>query len=191
MLNSFFPQQTPDLAHPLFGSIVGLLEFLLFLIESFEVVVFCHNNLGGSVQLASENRDLCFHCFHIRNGFFTRLPSLSCPHAFFLLFLPSCHSLTGFLFLPLVWVVSGVHLFPPMFLAVVVKTVVPAREFSMGPSGPSMTRLLLWGPLLSWVRIDFLSAVVVVGDAWFPRSPGELWVPVSQTVTKQGRLSHD
>jgi len=54
MLNSFRPQHTPDLAHPLFGSIVGLLEFFLFLIESFEVVVFCHNNLGGAVQLPSE-----------------------------------------------------------------------------------------------------------------------------------------
>jgi len=54
MLNSFPPPHTPKLAYPLFASIVGLLEFFLFLIESFEVVVFCHNDLGGAVQLASE-----------------------------------------------------------------------------------------------------------------------------------------
>jgi len=75
MLNSFLPQHTPELAHPLFASIIGLLEFFLFLIELFEVVVLCHNDLGGAVQLASEVRDLCFHWFHVRNGFFAPLPS--------------------------------------------------------------------------------------------------------------------
>jgi len=77
----------------------------------------------------------------------------------------------------LLMVVSGVHLFPAVFLAVVVKTVLPARELSVGPSGPSLTRLLLWSPVLSWVCFHLLSPVVVVGDTWFSRSPGELWVP--------------
>jgi len=52
MLNSFLPQHTPDLAHPLFVSIEGLFEFLLFLIEPFEVVIFCHNDLGSAIELA-------------------------------------------------------------------------------------------------------------------------------------------
>ena len=46
MLDSFLPQHTPDLAHPLFASIVGLLEVFLFLIESFEVGVFCDNGFS-------------------------------------------------------------------------------------------------------------------------------------------------
>ena len=54
MLDPFLPQPTPDLAHPLFGSILGLLEFFLFLIESFEVVVFCNDGLRGALELASE-----------------------------------------------------------------------------------------------------------------------------------------
>jgi len=75
MLKSFLPQHISDLGHPLFGSIVGLLEFFLFLIESLEVVVFCHHNLGRAVQLASEVQDPCFDCFHLPNGFFAPLPS--------------------------------------------------------------------------------------------------------------------
>jgi len=75
MLNSSLRQPTPELAHPLFGSIVGFWDFFLFLIESFEVVVFCHNNLGGLVLLAAEVRDLWFHSFHVRNGFFAPLPA--------------------------------------------------------------------------------------------------------------------
>jgi len=54
MLNSFSPECGSDLAHPLFDSIVGLLEFFLILVELFEVVVFCHNDLGSAIQLASE-----------------------------------------------------------------------------------------------------------------------------------------
>jgi len=75
MLNSFLPQHTSDLAHPLFGSIVGLFEFFLFLIELFEVVVFYHNHLGSVGQVVSELRDLCFHYFHVRNGFFAPFPT--------------------------------------------------------------------------------------------------------------------
>ena len=75
MLNSFLPQHTPYMAHPLLDSIVALWEFFLFLIQSFEVVVLRHNDLGGAVQLASEVRDLCSHSFHVRNGSFTPLPS--------------------------------------------------------------------------------------------------------------------
>ena len=73
MLNSFLPQHTSDLAHPLFASIVGLLEFLFFFIEPFEVVILCHNDLGSAIELASEVRDLCFHCFHVRKAFFAPL----------------------------------------------------------------------------------------------------------------------
>ena len=69
MLYSFFPQYTPDLAHPLFGSILGLLEFFLFLVLSSEVVVFCHNDLGGAMELALEVRDFPFSGFQVRNGF--------------------------------------------------------------------------------------------------------------------------
>ena len=53
MLNSFSPEHGSDLAYSLFGSIVGLLEFFLFFVESFEVVVFCHNDLGRTIKLAS------------------------------------------------------------------------------------------------------------------------------------------
>jgi len=74
-------------------------------------------------------------------------------------------------------VVSGVHLFPLVFHVVVVKTMLPAREVSVGPSSHSLTRFLLWGPVLSWVRFHLLSPVVVVGDTWFSRSPGGWWVP--------------
>ena len=63
MLNSFFPQQTPNLAHPLFASIVGLLEFLSLLIEPFQVVVFCHTDLGSAMEMASEVHDLSFPGF--------------------------------------------------------------------------------------------------------------------------------
>jgi len=86
MLNSFLPQHTPNLAHPLFASIVGLLEFLLFLIEPFEVVVLCHNDLGGAIELASEVRDLCFQGFH---GFFAPLSLQLYPHGFSLPLFPS------------------------------------------------------------------------------------------------------
>jgi len=89
MLNSFLPQHISDLADSLFGSIVGLLEFLLFLIGSFEVVVLGHYILGGTVELASEIRDLCFHYFHIRNALSTPFTSWSFTHNFsLLLFLP-------------------------------------------------------------------------------------------------------
>jgi len=33
------------------------------------------------------------------------------------------------------------------------------------------------GPVLSWVCFHLVSPLVVVGDPWFSRSPGELWVP--------------
>ena len=49
MLNSFLPQHAPNLAHPLLDSIVGLLEFFLFLVKLFEVVVLRHNDLDGVV----------------------------------------------------------------------------------------------------------------------------------------------
>ena len=85
MLNSFLPQHTSDLAHPLFASIIGLLEFLLLLIESFEVVVFCHKDLGRAIELPSEVRDLSFQGFH---GFFAPLSLYPCPHGFSLFVFP-------------------------------------------------------------------------------------------------------
>ena len=88
MLDSFLPQHTPDLVHPLFGSNLGLLEFFLFLIESFEVVFFCDNGLRSAIELASEVRDCLFQGFHVRHRFFAPLPPQPCPHGFpFLLFL--------------------------------------------------------------------------------------------------------
>jgi len=174
MLNSFLPQHTPYLAHPLFASVVGLLEFLFLPVEPFEVLVFCHNDLGRSIELASEVQDLCFQSFH---GFFAPLSLQPCPHGFSLPLFPSVILRQVPSFSHLSGVVSGLHLFPPVFLAVVVKTMLPAREVSMGPSNSSLTRLLLWGPVLSWVRFHLLSPVMVVGDTCFSRSPGELWVP--------------
>ena len=82
MLTWFLPQHTPNLAHSLFGSIVGVLEFFLFLIELLEFVVLCHNDLGGVVQLTSEVRDLCFNYFHVPNCFFPPLHCLRCSHGF-------------------------------------------------------------------------------------------------------------
>jgi len=52
----------------------------------------------------------------------------------------------------------------------------PARDFVMSRSGSFPSRLF-WGPVVSWVRFHLLSPVMVVGDTWFFRSPGELWVP--------------
>jgi len=89
MLNSFLPQHSPDLAHPLFASIVGLLEFLLFLVEPFEVVIFCHNDLGSPIELASEVRDLSFQGLHVRNGFFAPFSPQPCPHGSSLFVFPS------------------------------------------------------------------------------------------------------
>ena len=174
MLNSFLPQHAPDLAHPLFASVVGLLEFLFFLIEPFKVVALCHNDLGSAIELASEFRDFLFQGFY---GFFAPLSLHPYPHGFSLPLFPSVTHRQFPFFSHLSGVVSGVHLFPLVFLTVVVKTRLPAREVSVGPSSPSLTRLLFWGPVLSWVRFHLLSPVVVVGDTWFSRSPGELWVP--------------
>jgi len=160
MLNSFLPQHTPNLAHLLFAPVVGLLEFLFFLIEPFEVVILCHNDLGSAIELASEVQDFSFHGFH---GFFAPLSPQPCPHGFSLPLFPSVIIRQFPFFSYLSGVVSGVHLFPPVFLAVVVKTMLPAREVSVGPSSPSLTRLFLWGPVLSWVRFHLLSPVVVCG----------------------------
>jgi len=85
MLNSFLPQHTSDLAHPLFASVVCLLEFLFLLVEPFEVVVLCHNDLGGAVELASEFRDFFFQGFH---GFFAPFSLQPCPHGFSLPLFP-------------------------------------------------------------------------------------------------------
>jgi len=82
MLNSFLPQHTRDLAHPLFAPIVCLLEFLLFLIAPFEVVVRRHNDLGGAIELASEVRDVCFQSF---NSFSLPSPSSRILRAFLFL----------------------------------------------------------------------------------------------------------
>ena len=54
MLDSFLPQHPSDLAHTLFGSIVGLLEFFLLLIEWFELVIFCDDRWPDTGELASE-----------------------------------------------------------------------------------------------------------------------------------------
>ena len=89
MLNSFLPQQTPDVAHPLFGSIVCLLDFFLFLIELCEVVVFCEKGLRGKLELASEIRDCLFQSFHVRNGFLAPFSLPPCPHSSSLLVFPS------------------------------------------------------------------------------------------------------
>jgi len=174
MLNSFLPQHTSDLTHPLFASVVGLLGFLFLLIEPFEVVILCHNDLGSTIELASEVRHFFFPGF---NCFFAPLSLQPCPHGLSLPLFPSVILRQFPFFSHLSGVVSGVHLFLTVFLAVVVKTMLPAHEVSVGPSSLSLTRLLLWGPVLSWVRFHLLSPVVVVGDAWLSRSPGELWVP--------------
>ena len=89
MLNSFFPQHPADLAHPLFALIIGLLDFVLFLIEPFEVVIFYHNDLGSAIELASEVRDLSFQGFHVWNGFFAPLLPQPCPHRSHFLVFPS------------------------------------------------------------------------------------------------------
>jgi len=164
------------LAHPLFASIVGLLEFLLFLIEPFEVVILCHNDLGSAIELASEVRDFSFLRFHVRNGFFAPLSPQPCPHGSSLFVFP-CVILRQFSsFSYLAGVVASVHLFPSVFVAIVIETMLPARDFVMSPSGSSPARLL-WDPVLPWVRFHLLSPVVVVGDTLLSRSPGELWVP--------------
>jgi len=177
MLNSFSPERGSDLAHFLFDTIVCLLEFFLLLVESFEVVVIGDDDLRGAIELAPEVRDCLFQSFHVRNGFFAPLSPQPCPHGSpFLVFPPVVLRQCPF-FSYLSGVIAGVHLFPSVFVAIVVKTMLPACDVSMGPSGPSLTRLLLRGPVHSWVCFHFLSPIMVVGDAWLSRSPGELWVP--------------
>ena len=88
MLNSFLPEHTSVLALPLFASIVCWLEFLLFLIEPFEVVVLRHNDFASAIELASEVRDFSFQGFHIRHGFFAPL-SQPYPHGSSLSLFPS------------------------------------------------------------------------------------------------------
>jgi len=80
MLNSFLPRYAPNLTHSLFASVVGLLEFLLLLIELFEVIILCHNDLASAIELASEVRDFFFQDCHVRNGFFAPLSPQPCPH---------------------------------------------------------------------------------------------------------------
>jgi len=89
MLNSFLLPHTPDLAHPLFASIVSLLEFLLFLIEPVEVVILCNNDLGRAIELALEVQDFSFQGFHVQNGFFPPLSPQPCPHGSSPLVFPS------------------------------------------------------------------------------------------------------
>jgi len=177
MLNSFLPQYSPELAHPLFASIIGLLEFFHFLIEPFEVVIFCHKDLGTAINLASEVRDCSFPSFHVQTGFFARLSPQPCPHGSSPLAFPSVILGQFPFFSHLSGVTAGVHLFRSVFVAIVVETMLPARDFALGPSDPSSTRLLEC-PVLSWVCFHFWSPVVTMGDAWLPQSPGKLWVPV-------------
>ena len=90
MLDSFLLQHTPDLAHLLFGSIIDSLEFFLFLIESFEVVVFCDDGLRDAIDLALEVRDRFFQGFHVRNNsFFAPLSLQPSPHSSSLPVFPS------------------------------------------------------------------------------------------------------
>jgi len=63
----------PDRVYSLFPLIVGLLEFFLLLVESFEVVVLCNNDLGSAIELALEVRDFSFQGFNVWNGFFAPL----------------------------------------------------------------------------------------------------------------------
>jgi len=99
MLNSFLPQHTHDLAHPLFAPIVCVLEFLFCLIEPFEVVVLRHNDLGGAIELALEVRDFFLPGLPHLEWFFRShlLPAVSSRLSSFCV--PFCHSLTVFLFL--------------------------------------------------------------------------------------------
>ena len=114
--------------------------------------------------------------------FFAPLSPQPCPHGSSLLVFPPV-VLRQCPFSPhLSGVIASVHLFPSVFIAIVVEAMVPGLDVSMGPSGPSLTRLLLWGLVLSWVRFHLLSPVVVVCDVWFSQSPGELAVPASPLV---------
>jgi len=74
MLNSFSPERGSDLAHPLFDLIVCWLEFFLLLVESFEVVVFYHNYLGGTIEFATEVRYSPVQSFYVVTSFFAPLP---------------------------------------------------------------------------------------------------------------------
>jgi len=176
MLNSFSPECASDLVHPLFDSIVCLWEFFFLLVESFEVIVFCPNSLGGVIELASDVRYSSVESFYVWKRFFAPFPSQPCPHGSpFLVFSP-VPSLQCPFFSHLSGVVAGLHLFLLVVIALVVETMLPARDFVMSPSSPSLTRLL-GGPVLSCVCFYFLSPIVVVGHAWLFRSPGGLWVP--------------
>ena len=64
----------------------------------------------------------------------------------------------------------------------------PARDVSVGPCSPSLTRLL-GGLVLSRVGFHLLSPMVVVGDPWLSRSSGELWVAGSPLFFAQMDLT--
>ena len=89
MLNSFSSELGSDLAHRVFDLIVCLLEFLLLVVDSFEVVVFCHNGWGRAIELSSEVRDCAFQMFDIGNGFFAPLSPQPCPQGSSLVLFPS------------------------------------------------------------------------------------------------------
>ena len=110
-------------------------------------------------------------------AFFAPLSPQPCPHGSSLFVFPSIVFRQCPLFSHLSGAIAGVHLFPSVFIAIVVKAVLPACDVSMGPSGPSLTRFLSWGPVLSWVCFHPMSPVMVVDDPWLSGSPGELWVP--------------
>jgi len=61
--------------HSLLDWVVGLLQVLFFFVESFEIVGFCHNVLGGVVVLTPEVRDWFFLGIHVSSCFFPHLSS--------------------------------------------------------------------------------------------------------------------
>ena len=139
-------------------------------------LVCCHNDLGSAMELASKVRDFPLQGFAVRNGFFAPHPPYLSPHSFSLALSPPVVLWQGPIFSPLPGVVTSVHFFPPVFVARIVTTVLQAHDVSMGPYGPSVARLLLWDPILSWVPVHLLTPIVVVGDSWLSRSPGKLLV---------------
>jgi len=109
-------------------------------------------------------------------AFFTPLSPQPCPHGSPFLVFPPVGFRQGFSFSHLSRVVSGIHIFPPVFVARVMETVLPACAVSMSPAVPLLTRSFE-GAVLLWVRINLPSRIVIVGDPCFSRSPSELWVP--------------
>jgi len=101
MVNCFSPERGFELAHPLFDSILGTLDFFLLLVESFEGVVFFDNYLRATIEQAWEVRVSSFPDLPRPEWFFLSHISPAVSSLLFSSCIPCCPFSIMSLFLPL------------------------------------------------------------------------------------------